>query len=412
MITSQHGDDSISLTQLIRMKHNGLVTIGGHGLIVVGWLSNSPLLVPCVRQSRRFKGMELETQNWRRLAITFIAIFAAYQIVLQFIGITSNFLMMLLIAWLVSIAIEPVVSWFEGKGQKRGIGAGIVLISLIVFILVFFATLGGLMFSQLSAAVASAPQVITSAITWINSTFDLNLDSVKLLEQLNVNSADTTSLATNLAGGLLSVISSLFTFIFDLLTILVFAFYFSADAHRVRRSIASWLPAEKQKIFVTVWQIAVKKTGGFVISRVVLATISAVAHSLFFALVGIPYWLPMGIFAGLAAQFVPSVGTYIGIIFPALFTLGDDPLKVVWIVIFATIYQQIENYVLSPRISRRTMDLHPALGLGSAFIGVAIFGPIGAFIGVPIVAGVIAVASTYGKRHELISELAADNTSN
>lgn len=370
---------------------------------------NQPLSVPCVRLSRRFQGMEFDTRIWRRLAITVIAIFAAYQLMLQFIGLTGNFLMMLLIAWLVSIAMEPVVSWFEAKGQKRGLGAGIVLIGFILFLFLFFATLGGLMFSQLSAAVAAAPDVITSAIAWLNSTFDLNLDSTKLLEQLNINSADTTSLATNLAGGLLSIVSSLFTFLFDFLTIMVFAFYFSADAHRVRRSIASWLPAERQKIFVTVWEIAVKKTGGFVISRVLLATISAVAHSIFFAIIGLPYWLPMGIFAGLSAQFVPSVGTYIGIIFPALFTLGENPLNVLWIVIFATIYQQIENYVLGPRISRRTMDLHPAIGLGSAFIGVAILGPIGAFIGVPIVAGVIAVASTYGKRHELIEELAADN---
>ena len=117
----------------------------------------------------------------------------------------------------------------------------------------------------------------------------------------------------------------------------------------------------------------------------------------------------MGIFAGVAGQFIPSVGTYVGIIFPALFTLGDDPIKVVWILLFATFYQQIENYVIGPRISRATMDLHPAIGLGSAFIGVAIFGTIGAFIGVPIVAGIIAVASTYGKRHELISELSPDN---
>jgi predicted PurR-regulated permease PerM len=393
------------------MQHNRLVTVSGHGLIVAATQKNGPLLMLCVSQSRRFEGMDIDTRIWRRLAITVIAIFAAYQILLQFIGMTGNFLMMLLVAWLVSIAMEPAVSWFEVRGKKRGLGAGLVLLGLIVFLVLFFATLGGLMFSQLSAAVAAAPDVITSAITWINSTFDLKLDSVKLLEQLNINSADTTSLATNLAGGLLSVVSSLFTFLFDFLTIMVFAFYFSADAHRVRRSIASYLPAEKQKIFVTVWEIAVKKTGGFVISRVLLASISAVAHSIFFAMIGVPYWLPMGIFAGLSAQFVPSVGTYIGIIFPALFTLGDDPVKVIWIVLFATVYQQIENYVLGPRISRRTMDLHPAIGLGSAFIGVSIFGAIGAFIGVPIVAGVIAVASTYGKRHELISELAPDANS-
>jgi predicted PurR-regulated permease PerM len=54
------------------------------------------------------------------------------------------------------------------------------------------------------------------------------------------------------------------------------------------------------------------------------------------------------------------------------------------------------------------MDLHPAVALASVFIGVAIFGPIGALIGIPIVAAVIAVLATYGQRHELIDGLGSD----
>ena len=69
-----------------------------------------------------------------------------------------------------------------------------------------------------------------------------------------------------------------------------------------------------------------------------------------------------------------DIGTYIGVAIPALFAAFHDPIDVVWIIIFATVYQQIESYVFTPRVSRATMDVHPAIALGSVFVGFAFFG--------------------------------------
>ena len=78
-----------------------------------------------------------------------------------------------------------------------------------------------------------------------------------------------------------------------------------------------------------------------------------------------------------------------------------DPLDVLWIVIFATVYQQIENYVFTPRISTKTMDINSGVALASVFVGAALFGPIGAIIGIPLAAIVIAVVEAYGQRYEI-----------
>lgn len=196
-----------------------------------------------------------------------------------------------------------------------------------------------------------------------------------------------------------------FSVLFDALTVLVFAFYLAADGPRLRRTIASWLPPQRQKVLLTVWDISLAKTGGFVVSKLILASISAVAHAAFFWFIDLPYWLPMGIFAGVTSQLIPTIGTYIGVAVPVLIALLDKPISAVWIVLFATVYQQIENYVLTPRVSRATMDIHPAVALGAVFAGLAIWGPIGALIGIPIAAAIIAVVATYGQRYELISEM-------
>ena len=137
-----------------------------------------------------------------------------------------------------------------------------------------------------------------------------------------------------------------------------------------------------------------------------LASVSAVFHVAFFWFIDVPFWLPLGIFAGIVGQFIPTIGTYIGVALPALFALLDKPINALWIAVFATVYQQLENYVFTPRISRRTMDVHPAVALGSVIAGAALFGPIGALIGIPIAAVALAIIDTFSKRHELVPELA------
>jgi predicted PurR-regulated permease PerM len=156
-----------------------------------------------------------------------------------------------------------------------------------------------------------------------------------------------------------------------------------------------------------VWTISVEKTGGYVVSKLVLASLSAVFHVTFFWFIDVPFWLPLGIFAGIVGQFIPTIGTYIGVALPALFALLDKPINALWIAIFATVYQQIENYVFTPRISRRTMDVHPAVALGSVIAGAALFGPVGALIGIPLAAAALSIIDTFTHRHELLPELAS-----
>jgi len=203
----------------------------------------------------------------------------------------------------------------------------------------------------------------------------------------------------------LGVLTTTLGLVFQGFTMLLFAFYFSADGPRLRRTIASWLPTQRQQVFATVWDITVQKTGAFVVSRLLLALLAAVFMSGFLLLIGVPYWLPLGLFTGVVSQFIPTIGTYLGILLPALVAVFNDPLAVVWIVIFGTVYQQLENYFFSPRISAATLDIHPAIAFGSVIVGAALFGPIGAIIAIPLAAAITSIVDTYGRRYQLIPEL-------
>jgi len=103
---------------------------------------------------------------------------------------------------------------------------------------------------------------------------------------------------------------------------------------------------------------------------------------------------------------VPLIGTYIGVLLPVLATVFVAPWEAIVIVAFALVYQQIENYAVTPRISQKTMDVNPAIALAAVFIGAAVRGPIGALIGIPLVAAGVPIADTSSRRYARTAELA------
>jgi len=207
---------------------------------------------------------------FRRSVVGALLIFLAFTVAIWLFGQLSHFLLVLLLAWLLSIAMEPGVAWLSNRGLRRGAATGIVLTGIVLVTLAFVALFGGVFFTQLAELVQQLPSIVTDIIDRLNSSFGLELDPDNVLELLQLSPSQLTGVATDLAGGVLGVFGLLFGTLFDGLTMLVFAFYLSADGPRLRRAIGSWLPLQTQKVFVTVWDISVTKTGGFVVSKVIL----------------------------------------------------------------------------------------------------------------------------------------------
>ena len=341
----------------------------------------------------------------QRSVVTVLVLVIAFQLVSWAFGKSKDFLFLLLTAWLLGIAITPLVEFLTKRGMRRGLSTFLTLLGLVLLSVGFIAAFGQLLASQLASLIFQIPTLVEGFIGWLNASFNLGIDPDSIEQSLNVSNSQVAGIAQDLAGGIFGVVTSIFGFIFNLFTLLLFAFYFAAEAPNMKKTIGSWLPTRQQIIFTTVWQVATEKTGGFVISRVILASLNAFFTSTFLLLIGVPYWLPLGIFTGIVSQFVPTVGAFIGGIIPAVVAVVNDPKDGLFVVIFVTIYQQIENYLFTPRISSMTMDIHPAVAFASVIIFAGFFGAVGALIGIPIAAAIISIVQTYGKRYELIPEL-------
>src|SRR5262249_30979086 len=103
-----------------------------------------------------------------------------------------------------------------------------------------------------------------------------------------------------------------------------------------------------------------------------------------------------------------TVGTYLAGAVPIIVALAEDPIDALWIFLFILVYQQFENYILQPKITSKTVQIHPALAFGAVIAGASLLGPIGAFIAIPIAASASAFLSTYVPRYEVTDPAIAD----
>jgi len=317
----------------------------------------------------------------------------------------GDFLFTIFIAFFLSLALEPAVKWLADRGWKRGIATATVMSAVGLFGLVLVALLVPAVIKQIIALIQALPGWLEELSAKLNEWFGWDLSPGAITDQLKNVDASMAKVAGNVAGSVLGVGAAILSGVFRLMTIALFTFYFVADGPRFRRSMLSVLTSERQRQVLAAYDVAIEKTGGYLYSRLLLAIVSGFVSWLVMRSLGVPFAMPLAIWVGIISQFIPTVGTYIAMFVPIVVALFTDPMDALWLLIFFTAYQQFENYVLSPKITAKTMELHPAIAFASAIIGGTLFGPIGAFLALPVVATIQSGVLVYLiERHEVVED--------
>ncbi len=332
-----------------------------------------------------------------RAALTLAVVWLAVGLVWGVFAQLKDLFIIVLSSLFVAFAIEPGVNWLAKRGWKRGLGTAAIYVAALLVFIGLSTAIGGLVVDQVAALGKSLPSIVSSLSDFLHQHFNVNLT-----QQLQKLENNLGSIGSTVASNALGIGATVLGSVFDLLTVLLFSFYLAAEGPTFRRSVCSVLPPARQIMVLQVWELAISKTAGFLYSRVLLALASGVAHAIVFEIAGIPYAVTLGLFVGVVGQFIPTVGTYIGAALPALVALSVSPSKALVVIGFAVIYQQIENYVLTPPLASRTMQLHPAVAFGSVIVGVTLIGPVGALLALPLTATVQAFVSSYVTRHQLV----------
>ena len=309
-----------------------------------------------------------------------------------------------LMAWFVALAMEPAVSKLALR-MRRGLATGVVMLLVGLGLAVFVWIFGSLFVDQVKSFIAALPDIADDALAWFNRVTGSDVTFDTILDRLGITPGDIAAYADDVAFGVLNVIGAVLSGFFGLFILLFFVFYVSAGMPRLRGWIARRMRPDLQVPFLAAWDLTGIKVGGYIAARVVLAAVNSILSGIVFALIGLPYWLPLALWTGIVAQFVPNVGTYISIALPVLVGLtSSEPILGVYVLIWGIAYQQVENLTIEPRISARAVDLHPAVSFGAALLGAQLFGLSGALLGVPVAATVMAMLEIYKRRYELTPE--------
>jgi len=315
----------------------------------------------------------------------------------------TGLLGILAIALFVSFALEPAVNWLARRRWPRGLATLAVMVGAAVVAVAFVGTLIPVLIGQVRSLVAAVPGWIAEISPRLQDWFGIEVSQGAAAAQSQRLLRTLSTYAADVAGSLLGFAAGFVSRLFWLMTIFLFAFYFIADGPRFRRTILALLPPERQGEVLHTWEVAIEKTGGYLYAKSLLAAISAVSHFIALTLLGIPYPLAMALWMGTVSQFIPTVGTYLAAGLPLIVALLDDPLSAVIFGLFILIYQQIENYLLMPRVTAHTLEMHGAVAFGAVIIGASLFGPMGAFLAIPAAAILQAVIWASLRRYDVVA---------
>ena len=299
----------------------------------------------------------------------------------------AGFLQIIVISLFLSFAIEPAVDFLASRGWRRGTATGLVFLAVFVAITALIALLIPAVVSGTRQLISSLPDLVNNLARYLKP-FGVQLDQVHVEDQLRKYGSQLLTGAGSLLGGVVRVATGIVGGLFQALAIALFTFYMVAQGPQLRRAVCARFRPDRQRRILFIWEQAIEQTGGYFYSRLLLAVINGVLMYAVLRWRGVPFAAPLAIFEGIVAEFIPIVGTYIGGAVPVLVALLYEPVDALIVLIWIVVYQQIENYFLSPRLTARTMSLPAPVAFAAALIGGALGGILFAFLALPA-AGVI-----------------------
>lgn len=316
----------------------------------------------------------------------------------------DGLLLLLLISLFLALAIEPGVNRLSRRGWRRGRATALILFGVMLAAGVFVGAIGTLVGQQVADLLGNSETYIRDTVDTINDNFGTELNADEVVAEFNDDDGPVQEFIRAQGDRAVSLSLAALSGLLQTLSVLLFTYYIVADGPRLRRVICARLRPEHQRHVLGAWELAITKTGGYLYSRALLALVSAMFHWIVFEAADVEAPIPLALWVGLVSQFLPVVGTYIAGLLPVLITFLDSPVKAAVVLGFIIVYQQLENYLFAPRITARTMELHPAVAFGAALAGLELLGAAGAVLALPAAAMLQAISGEWGQRHEVIAD--------
>lgn len=312
-------------------------------------------------------------------------------VLLRALASASQIFVIILLALYLAMGLNPAVEALRQRRLSRVSAVGAIFVGVIAFVTFFIAVVIPPVISQGSSLITSAPGLLRDLETHpliadLNSQFGI-IDTLQ--RQLSEVTSDGT-LIISAFGGVVGVGKTVLSGAFTGITVLILTLYFIVGLPQATNFGMRFVPATRRDRVSRLTHAIIARVGSFVGSQIVIAFMAAVFVLILSITLDLPSPFAIAMIV-LVCGFIPLIGHYIGSTIVTMIALTQSLLYGVIAFVAYVLYVQIENYLVTPRIMKRALNVPGAVTIISALIGTSLLGLIGALLAVPIAASIILI---------------------
>jgi predicted PurR-regulated permease PerM len=312
-----------------------------------------------------------------------------------------NILLLVVVAAVLAVGLDPPVRRLQGLGIPRGTAVALIFLAALGFLVAFgFLVIPPLVreVKQLATDIPDYVARLKNDSGWVGDLERKYQISMRLKEV----TAKLPSLASSSITKVLGITKSIASVIFNMLTIGILTIYFLMALPRTEGVAGTLVSRREHRTEDTqTLKEALERVGGYVSGNIAVSIIAGVASFAFLRIFGVPFAAALAMWVGIA-DLIPTVGATLGALAAVLVAFFSSITDGVATVIFFAVYQQVENYVIVPRVMRKAVDLSPATVIVSVLIGGSLAGFAGALLALPLAAAAKVVLRDVWLRDRLV----------
>lgn len=314
--------------------------------------------------------------------ITLLAVVGAVLLVLHLIDL----LILVFVALVIATTIRPMVSFLQRRGVPKALALATIYLGILGVIVGLFVLVIPSLVEQGGSLVRSLPQLYTDLVVSLENN---PVEAIRTLPQRlptgDQLDSQLQAVISSVLSGALGIGIGLLAFLTQMVSIIVLSIYLTQDQSRIERFWLSLAPTSRRPEILSIWREIETRLGGYVRGELMLMTAIGVLSGLGYLVMGLPYPLALGVFAGLL-EFVPMVGPALGAIPAILVALSISPQAAVLVVVYTIAIQMAENHILVPRLMGRSVGVSPIMVILAVFAFTSLLGAAGAFLAIPLAA--------------------------
>ena len=293
-------------------------------------------------------------------------------------------IVMLVVAMFLAVGLNPAVERLKRLGLSRGWAVAVVFLGVLLFFAGFVASLIPPLTEQITALTKNVPGYIQQLQD--NPKIAEWDQRYRLLEQVQKKINDT-DFQENLAKRALDIGQAALSGTAQTLTVLILTLYFLSSLPQIKTFFYQLTPRSRRARVALLGDEILERIGGYVAGQFTIAFIAGVVSYIFLEILGVPYALALALIVAVT-DLIPLIGATIGAAIVTLVAFLTGLPEGISCLIFYVVYQQVENYLVYPRVMKRTVDVQPAVTVVAALVGAALLGVIGALLAIPTAAAI------------------------